>query len=115
MKSKIQDIVPDFSTRVALFHSSSGIDKGDITLSEPFTNFRYLYAVGANDNKTYVTQNLHMTDIMKGALELSNGYNILSGNVYWSIAPFKSGTTTTYLKQIIENCVIHSIYGLNRK
>ena len=111
-----------------LYSYNGGLDAGDITLSQAFTNFKYIVIFLSQDSKA---EDLHVETIETAAL-----YQAMTGNnTYWPgnsgagvaervllgrhphnwfIYNFKGGSSTTYFKHFGNDTArLFSIYGIN--
>lgn len=90
--------------------------RGDITLNQPFTNFPFIIIAYAPDVGNVVLPKFFLT---KNLDYLLRTYNVPVGltdtNNYWYIETYANGTTTTLLKKVTENTLIHGVYGLKFK
>lgn len=111
-----------------LYSYNGGLDHGDITLSQAFTNFKYLVVFLSHDNQA--------DDLYVETIETAVLYQAMAGNnTYWPgnrgvsvvervilgrfphnwfIYNLKGGSSTTYFKHIDDdNARLFSIYGIN--
>lgn len=89
---------------------------GDIRLNQPFTNFPFIIIAYGPDSANVVIPKFFSTKNLDYLLRTSKvpvGLTELS--YYWYIETYANGTTTTLLKGLNENTVIHGIYGLKFK
>ena len=111
-----------------LYSYNGGLDSGDITLSQAFTNFKYLVIFLSEDNQA---QDLHVTTVETAALYQAMAGNntywpgnngaseadrvfLVPGPHAWTIHNIKGGSSTTFLKCFDDDCArIFSIYGIN--
>lgn len=111
-----------------LYSNNGGLDAGDITLSQAFTNFKYLVVFLSEDGKS---EDLYVATIETAALYqamagnntywpgntgASTGNRVLlsRGPHWWAIFNIKGGSTTTYFKHATnEGARLFSIYGIN--
>jgi hypothetical protein len=100
------------------------INTGDITLSEPYTNFQYIdiySSTDANDVMDWTRIPVRVFDRMMHYEGFANnslgGVSIIGiGSCRWEVYTITSGkSSTTKLAKKYENCRIHMIYGINRK
>lgn len=113
-----------------LWEKVNGLNAGNITLSQAFTNFSYMVVFGSKDGGTdNVTAIVHETAALyqamqcnqtfwNGAAGKNNSGNILLmpgyNSLHWGIYNVKGGSTTTYLKyRDDDESYIYSIYGIN--
>ena len=111
-----------------LYSCNGGLAAGDITLSQAFTNFKYLVIFSALN---HLSEDLRVSMIETAALyqAMAGNATYWPGNVgasaahrvwlvegwqHWSICNLKGGSSTTYLKQFENNNIrLFSIYGIN--
>lgn len=114
-----------------LYSYNQGLESGDITLSQAFTNFKYLVIFMGNEGRG---QHLHASTVETVAL-----YQAMAGNAtywpgnlcasnaetlwltedshyVWAIYNIKGGSSTTYFKYSTtsaDDTTVFSIYGIN--
>ena len=114
-----------------LYSYNQGLESGDITLSQAFTNFKYLVIFIGNDGKG---QHLHVSTVETVALyqAMAGNATYWPGNIcasnaetlwltedahyVWAIYNIKGGSSTTYFKYSTtsaDDTTIFSIYGIN--
>ena len=111
-----------------LYSYNGGLDDGDITLSQAFTNFKYLVVFLSEDGRS---EDLYVATIETAALyqamagnntywpgntgtSTANRVLLSRGPHWWGIFNIRGGSTTTYFKHAInENARVFSIYGIN--
>ena len=114
-----------------LYSCYQGLEKGDITLSQAFTNFKYLVIFVSNEVKG---QKLYAeaveTEALYQAMAGNATYwpgNLCASNPYamwlteashypWAIYNIQGGSSTTYFKYASvsgDKALIYSIYGIN--
>lgn len=111
-----------------LYSVSGGIDNGNVTLSQAFTNFKYIVIFFGNDRKeeglraeTIETAALYQAMLGNQTYWPGNLGNTNADRVYigteinrWAIHNIKGGSSTTFLKHFgDESCRLYSIYGIN--
>ena len=111
-----------------LYSVSGGIDGGNVTLSQAFTNFKYIVIFFGNDRKeeglrveTIETAALYQAMLGNQTYWRGNLGNTNADRVYigteintWAIHNIKGGSSTTFLKHFGDNlCRLYSIYGIN--
>lgn len=103
---------------VPLFESkASPLNTGDITLSQPFTNFPFIICVFSNDSGTNTLLHIYNTTILNWVLNKTfsktETFAINQGNQgSWYIKNYANGSSTTLLKRSEENSSCYGIYGL---
>jgi len=97
-----------------LYEHATGYGNGNITLSEPFTNFDYLVVVGADDNNSFTEVYTQPTAIIEYSISHSTtgAFTIWSGGSsrYWIVT---TNTSRDVLVDYSENSRIHKILGAN--
>ena len=111
-----------------LYSYNGGLDSGDITLSQAFTNFKYLVIFLSFDNQA---QDLYVTTVETAALYQAMAGNntywpgnkgaseadrvfLSRGQHVWTIYNIKGGSSTTFLKHFDDDLArLYSIYGIN--
>lgn len=94
---------------------NAGQATGDITLSQPFTNFDAIYIWFAGDNNADTLTKLWYTWELDRVLKDSMHTNILLFNAisaYWYVYNYANGSTTSMFKNRTENCYVNRIDGL---
>lgn len=101
--------------RTLIFNSQNGIASGDITTTQPWTNFKYLIVIGSDGNRIALGNYIVDVDAMFDVIFNKNKIYILYSTVseYWDILGASSGTTNNLLKTYSGNCIIWKIYGTN--
>lgn len=103
-------------TFTVLFEDINGLNSGDLTLSQPFTNFTYLMINQTNDSQSYRKLYIIPTWLLNYALsEMDRDYLLGDSANYWQIKTYAGGSTTTLLKIGGENSRMRGIYGFNLK
>lgn len=103
-------------TFTVLFENTSGMNSGDINLSQPFTEFPYLLINVTNDNQTYRRPYVIPSWLLDFSLrELDNDYLMGDSGTYWTIRTYANGSSTTFLKTGAENSKFRGIYGFSIK
>lgn len=95
------------------------IGSGNITLSQPYTNFDGLLIVCTNDNHDYYTRHyISSTEITcrkDESIKLKHPtFYLFDGNIYW-ILNANSSFSTTFFPENKDNCIIECIYGVKFK
>lgn len=111
-----------------LYSYNGGLDDGDITLSQAFTNFKYLVIFLSQDGKS---EDLHVATIETAALyqamagnntywpgnngaSVANRVLLSRGPHWWAIFNIRGGSSTTYFRHATnEGARVFSIYGIN--
>ena len=111
-----------------LYSYNGGLDVGDITLSQAFTNFNYLVIFLSFDNQA---QDLYVTTVETAALYQAMAGNntywpgnkgasvadrvfLSRGQHAWTIYNIKGGSSTTFFKHAEDDLArLYSIYGIN--
>jgi len=90
--------------------TTSGLNTGNITLSESFRNFDEIITIGSNDNGQYVQQYRFTPSEYDLAISLGAGTATLyeRDSVSWS----GKFTTPTYFTTTLENAKLYYIYGV---
>lgn len=110
-----------------LYSYNGGLDFGDITLSQAFTNFKYLVVFLSEDGKAEdIYAETHETSALYQAMAGNQTYwpgntgntraerVILGRNHTWAIWNIKGGSSTTFFKHHSNNGArMFSIYGIN--
>lgn len=108
------DLNFDLTNRVTRIYQGSA-DSGDITLSQPYTNFKALLVVLCNDNwdchasEMVSVYELQLRRSSRPADGQDRGYLLTKGTFWWGLSPL---TTSTKLVGYDDNCVIRAIYGI---
>lgn len=114
-----------------LYSYNGGLSWGDITLSQAFTNFKYLVIFIGNEHRgqklcASTVETVALYQAMAGNATYWPG-NVCASNAYalwltedshypWAIYNIKGGSSTTYFKysnESAEDTFIFSIYGIN--
>lgn len=99
---------------------STWINSGDITLSEPYTNFEYLAVIYTNDTNTECGIRILPVSIFESVMSL-NEYNIVQliegfSGAYWKIKSNAGGSTSQLLKYDQDQYIgIRAVIGYNKK
>ena len=92
------------------------LDRGDITLNQPFTNFPFIVIAYGTDSGNVVIPKFFSTKNLDCLLRTSKiPVGIADTYKYWYIETYAKGTTTTLLKKSTENTSICGVYGLKFK
>lgn len=100
---------------VPLFESkASPLNTGDITLSQPFTNFPFIIYVFSNDSGTNTSLHIYNTTILNWVLNktFSKTETFAINQGSWYIKNYANGSSTTLLKHSVKNSGCYGIYGL---
>jgi hypothetical protein len=101
-------------TFTVLFENTSGQGAGDITLSQPFTNFPYLMVNVTDDQQTFRKPCIIPSWLLDFSLrELDKPYLFGDSAVYWQISTYADGSSTTLWKVSRENAVFRGVYGFS--
>jgi hypothetical protein len=97
-------------TQIWQSSTTSGLNTGNITLSESFRNFDEIITIGSNDNGQYVQQYRFTPSEYDLAISLGAGTATLyeRDSVSWS----GKFTTPTYFTTTLENAKLYYIYGV---
>lgn len=102
---------------VTLFENLNGFGVGDISLSQPFTNFPFIAVVAADDSGSAAVHFIYSSTVLNNIL--SNKYSkvdkfgLQQGNQgVWYICTYAKGSSTTLFKRQEENSAIYGIYGI---
>jgi len=102
---------PVFTT---LYENAGGLGVGNITLTEPYTNYDFLVVTGSDDGDDFIETVMYPVQAIEddiansdyGDFMLWSGY----GSNYWRVRP---NAARTYLTKVSENSIIHKIQGMN--
>lgn len=101
-------------TFTVLFENTSGQGSGDITLSQPFTNFPYLMINVTNDQQTFRKPYIIPSWLLDFSLrELDNAYLFGDSSVYWQISTYANGSSTTLWKASGDKAIFRGVYGFS--
>lgn len=101
-------------TFTVLFENTSGQGSGDITLSQPFTNFPYLMINVTNDQQSFRKPYIIPSWLLDFSLrELDKAYLFGDPSVCWQISTYANGSSTTLWKASGENAVFRGVYGFS--
>lgn len=94
--------------------TSGSTERGNIQLSQPFTNFSEIVFLGADDDATYVVPTIFNTKMLDYCLDELNKSVLLpcGGSNYYVIKPYSGGSSTTLFVQHKENARVFAIYGI---
>ena len=103
------------NTRTLIYNNQDGLATGDITTTQPWTNFKYLIVIGSDVNRLILGNHIVDVDAMFDAIFNKNKIYILYSTIseYWDVLGASSGTTNNLLKFYNGNCIIWKIYGTN--
>lgn len=108
----IKDKPITMANSTLLFENTSGLDSGNITLSQPYTDFDKLIVIvsgdGAGELSPYVVDVKLMLETHAMAIAKNKHTTIFINHYYWTIN--KTSTTTAFY-HIGNNCRIWAIYG----
>lgn len=91
--------------------STSGLNTGNVTLTESFRNFDEIVTIGSNDNGQYV-QHYRFTPLEYDLAIESNTYGYATLYERDSVSWWGVFTTDTYFTTKGENAKIYAIYGV---
>lgn len=114
VNSRITSIMNSNSEVTFTLLTSGSIGRGNIQLSQPFTNFSEIVFLGADDGATYVVPTIFNTKMLAYCLGEFNKSVLLpcGGGRYYVIKPYSGGSSTTLFVLDKENALVFAIYGI---
>lgn len=101
--------------KTTLFKPAVPIGTGNITLSQPYTNFDEIVIFAAADSTagvvSFTIPQWELLERINLAKSRNTTFALFYSNIYWFCN--SSTSTTTSLIDASENCSIYAIYGLN--
>lgn len=105
-----------------LYLNTSGLDVGDIQLSQPFTNFPYVLIGLSNDSFTFITYQIFNSAILDWFLKrnpvdkpflFSAGGSSTQSPGVWQIKNYAGGSSTTLWKHDYNTSRVICVYGVS--
>ena len=105
-----------------LYLNTSGLDKGNVQLSQPFTNFPYVLIGLSNDILTFITYQMFNSAILDWFLKgnpvdkpflFNAGGNSSASAGVWQIKNYAHGSSTTLWAHDHENSRFVCVYGVS--
>ena len=109
-------------TLTQLFLNTSGLDAGNVQLSQPFTNFPYVLIGSSNDAFTFIAYHMFNSAILdwffKGnpvgkAFLFNAGGSSSTGACVWQIKTYAEGSSTTLWAHDYNNSRFVCVYGVS--
>lgn len=101
--------------KTTLFKPATPLGTGNITLSQPYTNFDEIVIFAAGDNTagvvSFTIPQWELLERINLAKSRNTTFALFYSNIHWFCN--SSTSTTTLLVDAGENCSIYAIYGLN--
>ena len=89
---------------------STSTGSGNITLSQPYTNFDALMIVYTDDSSNDWTTHIVSSDELNIRRSFNGTWRLLDGATYWACT---NASTTTSFVYSYDNGIIKQIYGIN--